>query len=75
MRGQAIKELDVIGLLVDLPEYQLRCGAMGTIVDDPGNGFYLVEFADRLRRTHALATFTQEMFLVLYRIEDAKMAA
>lgn len=70
-----IKELDLVALLQDIPSEKLTRGDIGTIVDDPGNGYYLVEFSDRLGQTYALLTLQAEQFLVLHRIERAEIAA
>lgn len=53
-----MKMLDVIELLVDLPDHGLRAGSIGTIVDvykEPRPA-YEVEFVDQGGTTTALAT-------------------
>lgn len=70
-----VKELDLVALLQDIPSEKLTRGDIGTIVDDPGNGYYLVEFSDRLGQTYALLTLQPEQFLVLHRIERTEIAA
>ncbi len=52
--NKSIKELDVTALLEDIPSEHLSRGDVGTIVDDSGSGFYLVEFSDKLGQTYAL---------------------
>ena len=71
----SVRELDVVALLEDIPSEKLVRGDVGTIVDAPGNGFYLVEFADRLGRTYALPALRAEQFLVLHHIERTEVAA
>jgi hypothetical protein len=70
-----INELDVVALLEDFPAEHLLRGDVGTIVDDPGTGVYLVEFSDRYGQTYALPTLRAEQFLVLHHIDNEKVEA
>jgi len=48
----SIKLLDVVTLTVDLPEYNLWCGQVGTVVEIlTGRAAFEVEFSDRNGRT------------------------
>jgi hypothetical protein len=42
--AKAMKEHDIVTLTVDLPEYNLKCGAVGTIVHVYNLHVYEVEF-------------------------------
>ncbi|MFI5202116.1 MAG: DUF4926 domain-containing protein [Candidatus Kapaibacterium sp.] len=70
-----INELDVVALLEDLPGEGLSRGDVGTIVDDPGTGLYLVEFSDRFGQTYALPALRAEQFLALHHIDNEKVEA
>ena len=56
---------DVIELLVDLPESNLRLGARGAIVDCYSDGNYEVEFSDRDGETIALCTLSSNQFVTI----------
>ncbi len=58
---------DVIELLVDLPEYHLRAGVQGAIVECYDDGKYEVEFANQDGETLALCTLSSEQFLVVWK--------
>ena len=73
--GAPINELDVVALLEDIPSEQLIRGDVGTIMDDPGTGLYLVEFSDRDGQTYAKPVLRTEQFLVLHHIDAEKVAA
>ncbi len=70
-----IRELDVVAILEDIPSEQLIRGDVGTIVDDPGTGLYLVEFSDRCGQTFAMPTLRAEQFLVLHHVDGEAVAA
>ncbi len=61
------KLLDVIALTVDLPEYKLLQGQVGTIVEilREGNAFE-IEFADREGRTYESVGLRPNQFMVLH---------
>jgi hypothetical protein len=61
----AIKELDIVALLVALPEECLSKGAIGTVVHVYNENFYEVEFADLKGQTYALLTLPVENLLLL----------
>lgn len=61
-----LKLLDVVALLDDVPEEDLRRGYVGTIVENLALGVYLVEFADRQGRTYAELPLRAEQLLRLY---------
>ncbi|MBI5473508.1 MAG: DUF4926 domain-containing protein [Ignavibacteriae bacterium] len=61
------KLLDVVALLRDVPEHNIRRGMVGTIVETQDN-LYLVEFCNAEGETLALASTKEDDFLVLERI-------
>lgn len=67
-----IKLLDVVALTVDLPEYNLWRGQVGTVVEifDGGKAFE-VEFSDRDGRTFESLGLRSDQFMVL-RYEPAE---
>jgi hypothetical protein len=54
--SNALKLLDVVALLRDVPRYKLRRGQVGTIVEAYKSGRFEVEFSDNDGQTYALAT-------------------
>ena len=59
--------LDVIALTVDLPEYDLWRGQVGTVVEILANGdAFEVEFSDRSGRTYESLGLLPEQVMVLY---------
>jgi hypothetical protein len=67
MMTNTIKLLDVVALIVDLPEYNLRRGQVGTVVDILAGGTaFEVEFSDRNGRTYESVGLRPEQILVLH---------
>jgi hypothetical protein len=63
--------LDVVALLVDLPDHGLQRGQVGTVVELLAGAFE-IEFSDDEGRTYAQVALTPEHLLVLhYRPEQA----
>lgn len=61
-----IKLLDVVALTVDLPEYNLWRGQVGTVVEILADGSaYEVEFSDREGRTYESLGLRPDQILVL----------
>lgn len=61
-----IKLLDVVALTMDLPEYNLSRGQVGTIVEILANGnAFEVEFSDRSGRTFESAGLRPDQIMVL----------
>jgi hypothetical protein len=66
MKNQ-VSLLDVVALTVDLPEYSLWRGQVGTVVEILANGSaYEVEFSDRDGRTFESLGLRAEQFMVLH---------
>ena len=64
--AKPIKLLDVVALIVDLPEVDLWRGQVGTIVDIlAGSAAFEVEFSDRHGRTYASLGLCPEQLMVL----------
>lgn len=61
-----IKLLDVVALTADLPEYNLWCGQVGTVVEilAHGNAFE-VEFSDSDGRTYVSLGLRPDQIMVL----------
>lgn len=71
MINNTVKLLDVIALTVDLPEYNLWRGQVGTVVEILANGTaFEVEFSDRNGRTYESLGLRPEQIMVL-RFEPA----
>lgn len=69
-----IKLLDVVALTVDLPQYNLFRGQVGTVVELLANGAaYEVEFSDRSGRTYESIGVRPEQIMVL-RFEPTSQA-
>ena len=62
----AIKLLDVVALLEDLPTQDLRRGQVGTVVESLATGVFEVEFSDNLGRTYATLALRADQLIVLH---------
>lgn len=71
MTTSTIKLLDVAALTVDLPQYNLWRGQVGTVVEIlAGGAAFEVEFSDRNGRTYESVGLRPEQIMVL-RFEPA----
>ncbi len=62
-----IKLFDVVALKVDMPEYKLWHGQVGTVVEILAEGkAFEVEFCDREGRTYESIGLKPEQFMVLH---------
>ncbi|MEI1377853.1 DUF4926 domain-containing protein [Nostoc sp. UHCC 0926] len=67
MTKSTIKLLDIVALTVDLPEYNLYRGQVGTVVELLADGAaYEVEFSDRNGRTYESVGLRPEQIMVLH---------
>ncbi|MDZ8186080.1 MAG: DUF4926 domain-containing protein [Nostoc sp. ChiSLP02] len=67
MAKNTVKLLDVVALVVDLPEYNLWCGQVGTVVELlAGGAVFEVEFSDRHGRTYESIGLRPEQIMVLH---------
>jgi Domain of unknown function (DUF4926) len=57
---------DVIELLTDLPEFSLRKGEQGTIIDDYEDGIFEIEFTNKKGETTALCSIPKDKFTVVW---------
>lgn len=65
--ANTIKLLDVVALTVDLPEYHLWRGQVGTVVEMLAGGTaFEVEFSDREGRTYESLGLRPEQIMVLH---------
>lgn len=63
----SIKLLDVVALAVDLPEYNLFRGQVGTVVEILAGGeAFEVEFCDRQGRTYESLGLRPDQIIVLH---------
>ena len=63
----AIKLLDVVALTVDLPEYNLFRGQVGTVVEILAGGTaFEVEFSDRDGRTYESIGLRPDQIMLLH---------
>ena len=58
--------LDVVELLVDLPDVQLQAGDQGTIVEEYEDRAYEVEFSNSQGEALALLALEPEQFVVVW---------
>jgi len=62
----SVRLLDVVALTVDLPEYNLWCGQVGTVVEILAGGTaFEVEFSDRNGRTYESLGLRPDQIIVL----------
>lgn len=67
MTTNSVKLLDVVALTVDLPEYNLRRGQVGTVVEMLAGGTaFEVEFSDRNGRTYESIGLRPNQIMVLH---------
>ncbi|WP_293346555.1 MULTISPECIES: DUF4926 domain-containing protein [unclassified Microcoleus] len=67
MAKNTVKFLDVVALTVDLPEYNLRRGQVGTAIKLLADGAaFEVEFSDRNRCTYESVGLLREKIMVLH---------
>jgi uncharacterized protein DUF4926 len=65
--ANAIKLLDVVALTVDLPEYTLWRGQVGTVVEVLAGGTaFEAEFSDRAGRTYESLGLRPDQIMVLH---------
>jgi hypothetical protein len=64
---ETIKLLDVVALTVNLPEFNLWRGQVGTVVEILADGrAFEVEFSDRIGRTYESVGLRPEQIMVLH---------
>ncbi len=68
-----IKLLDVVALVEELPEYGLRLGQVGTVVEELAPDVFEIEFSDLDGRTYAMLPLKRHQLMVLH-YEPAKTA-
>lgn len=66
MAMNIVKLLDVVALTINLPEYNLRRGQVGTVVEEFADGAaFEVEFSDRNGRTYESIGLRPDQIMVL----------
>lgn len=66
MLTNVVKLLDVVALTVDIPEYNLWRGQVGTVVEElAGGAAFEVEFSDRNGRTYESIGLRPDQIMVL----------
>ncbi|BBO18641.1 conserved hypothetical protein [Candidatus Brocadia pituitae] len=64
---EKFKLFDIVALTVDLPEYNLWRGQVGTVVEILTNGeAYEVEFSDREGRTYESVGLRPDQIMILH---------
>ena len=63
---EPIKLFDTVALTRDIPEFGLRRGQVGTVVEELGPGAFEVEFADDAGNTYASIGLKAEQLIVLH---------
>lgn len=67
MINQTVNLLDVVALVVDLPQHKLWRGQVGTVVETLAEGTaFEVEFSDRHGRTYESLGLRPEQIMVLH---------
>ena len=61
-----IKILDVVSLIVDLPERGLFRGQVGTVVESLAPDVFEVEFSDDEGKTYAILALPGEQLMILH---------
>ncbi len=64
--ANGVRLLDVVALTEDRPEFGLRRGQVGTVVEELAAGVYEVEFSDDAGRTYACRALPESQLLVLH---------
>lgn len=62
----AIKILDVVALVKDIPAEGLRRGEVGTVVEQWADGVYEVEFSDDTGAAYAFVALHADQLMPLY---------
>jgi hypothetical protein len=63
--------LDVVALLVEIPDQQLTRGQVGTVVELLDDVTVLIDFSDDHGQTYAIAPCSVQDLLVLHYIREA----
>lgn len=63
---ESFELLDVVALLVDLPEFGLRRGEVGTLVEHLAPGVWLVEFSDNSGEEYAMVELHSNQLMKLF---------
>lgn len=61
-----IQLLDIVALMQDLPDSDLKRGQVGTVVEELAPGVFEVEFSDNEGRTYAMVALQADQLMVLH---------
>lgn len=65
---QLLPELfDIVEVILDVPNENIRAGMQGTIIEDFSDGAYLIEFANEHGETLELPALKATQFIVVWR--------
>ena len=70
-KSKAIKLLDTVALLADLPERKLKRGEVGTVVELLAPNVYEVEFCDERGQTYAELALRGDQLVPLHNRGEA----
>ena len=74
MINNTIKLLDIVALIVDLPEHNLRRGESGTVVELLAGGTaFEVEFSDDNGQTYESIGLRPDQFIILKRFKKRRL--
>ncbi|MFP4298919.1 MAG: DUF4926 domain-containing protein [Spirulinaceae cyanobacterium] len=63
---------DVVELLVDIPQQNIKAGMQGAIVENYGNNDYEVEISNSDGETLALCTLSSKDFVMIWHNQDTQ---
>lgn len=58
--------LDVIELITDIPNFSLRKGEQGTIIEDYEDGIFEIEFSNKKGEATAICSIPQDKFIIVW---------
>ena len=74
MTNNTTKLLDIVALIVDLPEHNLQSGEVGTVVELLADGAaFEVEFSDDDGQTYESIGLRPDQFIVLKRFKKRRL--
>ncbi|RPI13537.1 MAG: DUF4926 domain-containing protein [Ignavibacteriae bacterium] len=70
--NRKLKILDVVAILIDIPEKRIVKGQVGTVVEDLDDNNFEIEFSDDEGKAIAMASVeTKDLLLLHYNLEAA----
>jgi len=72
LMNRKLKILDVVAILIDIPEKRIVKGQVGTVVEDLDDNNFEIEFSDDEGKAIAMASVeTKDLLLLHYNLEAA----